>query len=95
MKYKRFDNTIIARIDKGEEILKSLKTIALSEGIKLANINAIGAVNDFTIGVYKVCEKKYYVLRGLLIILGWEGETLQFLISEGVTLWKWNEFSGK
>ena len=60
MKYKRFDNTIIARIDKGEEILKSLKTIALSEGIKLANINAIGAVNDFTIGVYKVCEKKYY-----------------------------------
>ncbi|MDQ9888855.1 PPC domain-containing DNA-binding protein, partial [Acinetobacter pittii] len=37
-----------------------LKQIALKENIKLANINALGAVNDFTVGVYKVDEKKYY-----------------------------------
>jgi predicted DNA-binding protein with PD1-like motif len=60
MKYKKFDNIIIARIDKGEEILEQLKAIAINENIKLASINAIGAVNDFTVGVYKMDEKKYF-----------------------------------
>ena len=45
MEYRKFDNVIIARIDKEEEILEKLKAIA---------------INDFTIGVYKTDEKKYY-----------------------------------
>lgn len=60
MEYRRFDNTIVARMDKGEEILEQVKEIALKENIKLANINALGAINDFTVGVFKVDEKKYY-----------------------------------
>ena len=60
MEYKRFDNTIIARIDKGEEILEQLKVIAINVNIKLASINALGAIDDFTVGVYKIDEKKYY-----------------------------------
>ena len=60
MEYRKFDNIIIARIDKGEEILEQLKAIAINENIKLASINALGAINDFTIGVYKTDEKKYY-----------------------------------
>ena len=60
MEYKRFENTIIARIDKGEEILESIKEIALHENIKLASVSALGATNDFTVGVYKIDEKKYY-----------------------------------
>ena len=60
MEYRKFDNTIIARIDKGEEILEKVKEIALKENIKLASISALGAVNDFTVGVFKTDEKKYY-----------------------------------
>lgn len=60
MEYRRFQDTIVARIDKGEEILEKIKEIALKEDIKLANINALGATNDFTVGVFKVEEKKYY-----------------------------------
>lgn len=60
MDYRRFENTIIARIDKGEEILEKIKEIALKEEIKLANINALGATNSFTVGVFKTKEKKYY-----------------------------------
>lgn len=60
MEYRRFGNQIIARIDKGEEIVEKVKEIALKESIKLANLNAIGATDDFTVGVYKVAEKKYY-----------------------------------
>lgn len=60
MEYKRFNNKIVARIDKGEEILEKIKEIALKENIKLANVNALGATNDFTVGVYNIDEKKYY-----------------------------------
>ena len=60
MEYKRFNNTIVVRIDKGEEILEKIKEVALKENIKLANINALGATNDFTVGVYNIVEKKYY-----------------------------------
>ena len=60
MEYRKFDSTIIARIDKGEEILEKVKEIALKENIKLASIGALGAVNDFTVGVFKTDEKKYY-----------------------------------
>ena len=60
MEYRKFDNKIIARIDKGEEILEKVKEIAIKENIKLANINALGAVGNFTVGVFKTAEKKYY-----------------------------------
>ena len=60
MEYRKFNNTIVARIDKGEEILEKIKEITLKENIKLANINALGATNDFTVEVFKVDEKKYY-----------------------------------
>ena len=60
MEYKRFNNTIIARIDRKEEILEKIKEIALKENIKLANINALGATDEFQVGVYNVDEKQYH-----------------------------------
>lgn len=60
MKYRRFGNTIIVRIDRGEEILDSVRALALAENIKLASISALGATNEFTVGVFNTAEKKYY-----------------------------------
>lgn len=60
MQYKRFDNTIIARMNKGEEILEQLKDIAVKENIKLASISALGAVDYFEVGVYDVANKQYH-----------------------------------
>ena len=59
MEYRRFENTIVARLDKGEEILEQVKKIALKENIKLATVQALGAVNAFTVGVFKTDEKQY------------------------------------
>lgn len=59
MEYRKFENTIIARIDKGEEIIEQIKEIAIKEEIKLASIQALGAVGQFTIGVFKTDEKQY------------------------------------
>ena len=63
MEYKRFDNTIAARIDRGEEILTELKKIALAEKIRLGHISALGAVGDFTVGVFHTAEKQYHANR--------------------------------
>ena len=60
MKYKRFDKTIVVRIDRGEEILDKIRELAIAENIKLASITALGATNDFTVGVFNTAEKKYY-----------------------------------
>ena len=59
MEYKRFENTIIARIDRGEEILEQVKEIALKEKIRLASVQALGAINRFTVGVFKTNGKAY------------------------------------
>lgn len=60
MKYKRFDKTIVVRIDRGEEILDKIRELAIAENIKLASVTALGATNDFTVGVFNTAEKKYY-----------------------------------
>lgn len=60
MDYRRFENTIVAKIDKGEDIVEKVREIALKEEIKLAAIQALGAVGDFTVGVFNTGEKKYY-----------------------------------
>lgn len=60
MEYRRFGNTVVVRMDKGEEILEKIKEVALAEKIQLASVSALGATNDFTVGVFKTEEKKYY-----------------------------------
>ena len=60
MDYRRFGETLVVRMDRGEEILEQLKALAEKEHIALASVEALGAVNDFTVGVYNTAEKKYY-----------------------------------
>lgn len=60
MDYRKFNDYYVVRIDKGEEILEKIKELALKENIKLAKVTALGAVNDFTVGVFHTQEKKYY-----------------------------------
>ncbi len=59
MEYIRFNDTIFARIDKDEEVLQQLQVIATKEHIKLAHFHALGATDDFTVGVYDVASKHY------------------------------------
>lgn len=63
MEYRRFKDTLIVRIDKGEEITEQVRVIAEKERIKLATVEALGALNDFTVGVFNTEEKQYYANR--------------------------------
>ena len=59
MNYRKFENQYVIRLDRGEEIVESLKTIAEKENIKLAYLTGIGAVGN----VQPVCliQKKKYL----------------------------------
>ncbi len=59
MEYRRFQQTIVARMDKGEEILAKLQEICEKEQIKLASISALGAVGEFTVGLFDTVKKQY------------------------------------
>lgn len=63
MEYKRFGNQLVIRMDPGEEILEQLKLVAEEERITLATVSGLGAVNEFTVGVYKTTEKQYLSKR--------------------------------
>ncbi len=63
MEYRRFQDTLIVRIDRDEEILAQLRAVAEQEGVRLASVEALGAVSDFTVCVYDVTEKKFYSNR--------------------------------
>ena len=60
MDYRRFDNTYVIRMERGEEIVEQVRRFAAQEGVKLASVQALGAVDDFTVGVYNVAEKQYH-----------------------------------
>ena len=59
MEYKRYNDTILLRLDKGDEIIASIKKVAETEKITAAEISGIGATNDLTVGVFDPKIKKY------------------------------------
>ena len=60
MEYRKFGDTYLVRIDKGEEIIEQILRFAEEEKIALADVSALGATDDFTVGVFNLNEKKYY-----------------------------------
>ena len=59
MLYKQFNNKIIVRLDKGEELVKNLKTLCTTLDIRLGVIFGIGATDNVTIGLWNTKTKKY------------------------------------
>jgi len=59
MNYKQFNNKVIIRIDKGEELVDSLKTICKKLDIKLGSIVGMGSTDKVTIGLLNTKTKKY------------------------------------
>lgn len=60
MKVKEFGNTLVVRIDRGEEIVASAKQACAQSGVRLAGISALGAVDHAVIGLYHVADRTYH-----------------------------------
>ncbi|HIT70855.1 MAG TPA: DNA-binding protein [Candidatus Scatovivens faecipullorum] len=59
MEYRKFDDTYVVRLNKGEEVIESLKDLCKNENIELAEITGLGASNLVEIGVFNVNTKEY------------------------------------
>ena len=59
MEYRKFNNSYVVRINKGEEIVEKLKELCEKEDIKVAEITGIGASNLVEIGLFNVNTKEY------------------------------------
>ena len=63
MDYRVFNDLIVVRLDKGDEITESLLSVAKKENVTLADITGIGATDDFTVGVFDIKKGDYNRLR--------------------------------
>ncbi len=60
MEYRKFQDTYVIRIDRGEEVVDSLTAFCRQEGVKLASVEALGAADRVVIGLYDVAAKQYH-----------------------------------
>lgn len=60
MEYKVFDEIIVLRLEKGEEVIETIKKLCEKEDIKAGLISGLGATNHVVVGLFKADEKKYY-----------------------------------
>ena len=63
MQFRRFVNKYFVRIDRGEEIMSTLKKFCEDEKITLAEVKALGAIDDFNVGLFDVEKKEYHKNR--------------------------------
>ncbi|WP_333649802.1 PPC domain-containing DNA-binding protein [Lacrimispora sp.] len=60
MEYRKFVHTFVVRLDRGDEILLSLIRLCREEGIRLASVTGLGAVDTVQLGVFDTEKKQYY-----------------------------------
>lgn len=59
MEYRRFGSKVFVRMDRGEEVLAQLKILCEKEKITLAEVKALGALSEFTVGLFNTDTKQY------------------------------------
>jgi len=60
MHYKKTGSAIILRIDRGEEIVGTLKQFCTEQAIALGTVQGIGAVSEAVIGLFETATKTYH-----------------------------------
>ncbi|WP_422484938.1 PPC domain-containing DNA-binding protein [Gudongella sp. DL1XJH-153] len=60
MEFTKFGNKYIVRLDKGEEIVETLKEFCNQHEIRLGWIKGIGAVGEATVGLFETAKKEYH-----------------------------------
>lgn len=60
MEYRRFGNTIVVRMDMGEDLFEQLRRLAIREDVKLASISALGTFSFMNVGIYDLEKKQFF-----------------------------------
>ena len=59
MEFKKFADFYIIRLDQNDQIIASLLAFAKKERVRLATIQGLGAVKDFTVGFFNPESRQY------------------------------------
>ena len=60
MDFRKFGTKYVVRLEKGEEVVESLKTLCRENNIRLGTVSGIGAVDKAIIGLFEPATKKYH-----------------------------------
>ena len=59
MEYRRFGDTFVLRLDRGEEVLTCLERFCREEDVALGSVEGLGASDHAVVGLYDVAAKQY------------------------------------
>ena len=59
MVYKKYGDTVVLRLEVGDEITSSVQKVAEDLGVLSASVSGIGATDDFTVGVFDMGKRDY------------------------------------
>lgn len=60
MQYRKYADTYLLRLEPEEEILAALAELAAAEGILLAEVGGLGALQELEVCVFDTVKKVYY-----------------------------------
>ena len=60
MEYRRFGDTLLVRLDPGEELLAALTAVASREGVAFGSVQGIGAVCELEVGLFDPERKVFH-----------------------------------
>ena len=60
MDYRKFGNTYVIRMDRGEEIVRTLTDFCKKENVTLGSVDALGAADHAVIGLYDVETREFH-----------------------------------
>lgn len=60
MEYKRFSDTVVARLETGEEVIASIAELCRSEGILFGIVSGLGAVSSAEVGGFDTEQNQYF-----------------------------------
>ena len=60
MEYRKFNDTYVIRMDRGEEVMTALAAFCEKEDIRLASIEALGATDHAVVGLYDVATRAFH-----------------------------------
>lgn len=59
MEYRRFGNSIIVRMDQGEDFFEKLRLVAVREDVKLADVSGLGTFSFMNVGIYDLEKRQF------------------------------------
>jgi predicted DNA-binding protein with PD1-like motif len=59
MEFTQFGSQYVVRLDKGEEVVETLKTFCKGRNISLASVSGIGAAGEVEVGYFHTLDKKF------------------------------------